>query len=70
MSALGEKAGEEIRTPDVQLGKRKARLDNARFSKWLWVLFSAGAQLGAGRLARSVPSCHPMAILARSPVIE
>ena len=54
MSALGEKAGERIRTADVQLGKGRARLDKYIFVRYLWVLFSAGARLGAGRLARGV----------------
>jgi len=61
MSAPGVKAGEEIRTPDVQLGKGCARIGKDIFVKYLWVLASAGAQLGAGRLAGRVTYCHLLA---------
>ena len=62
MSALGVKAGERIRTADVQLGKGRARLDKYIFVRYLWVLFSAGAQLGAGGVAAGVAECHLLAI--------
>ena len=58
MSTLGVKAGERIRTADVQLGKRKARIGKASRGKWLRRALCAGAQLGAGRLARGGGWCH------------
>ena len=55
------KAGERIRTADVQLGKWQARQRKARFVKWLQRSPRAGAQLGAGRLASGVYLCHLLA---------
>lgn len=63
MSALGVKAGEEIRTPDVQLGKRRVRPDNYSFTKWLRRLSRNSDQLGARRLATFVSQCHLLAVL-------
>ncbi len=54
MSSLGVKAGERIRTADVQLGKLIARLCNCCTNKALGLLGFVGDQLGAGRLASRV----------------
>ncbi len=67
MSSLGKKAGERIRTTDVQLGKGQARLGNNCFDKWLRRLPRVGDQLGAGRLAGRVSYCHLLTIRIRSP---
>ena len=58
MSPPGRKAGERIRTADVQLGKWEASHFNYSLSKWLRRSRSAGAELGAGRVARYVYECH------------
>ena len=54
MSSPGKKAGERIRTADVQLGKWQAWLGKTLFIKWLRGPLLTGAQLGAGRLATDV----------------
>ena len=48
------KAGERIRTADVQLGKRNLWLRKYCISKVLWFSGFVGDQLGAGRLAGCV----------------
>ena len=56
MSSPGVKAGEEIRTPDVQLGKRIGMVCNVFDGRALCFLGSGRDQLGAALLA-SVGSC-------------